>query len=104
MQHLSSILAHLINEALSDGQQSWEGCVNDLVELDSLVRLVSIDAADRKEALEPRKDRGGIVGVEQLHRDVDKGWPLVWEVGDQDLLEHGDELLSDLGRGGREDG
>lgn len=100
VQHLPCILTCFINESLSDFQESGESRVNYLVKLYSLVRLVSIDAADRKKALEPSEDRRGIIGAEKLHRDVYKRWPLVRKVGVEDLLEHGHELLANLRRGG----
>jgi hypothetical protein len=104
VQHLSCILTRFIDQPLSDFQESGESRVNYLLELDSLVRLVSIDAADRKKTLEPGEDRGRIIGAEKLYRDVYKGWPLVRKVGVEDLLEYRHELLANLGRGGRKEG
>ena len=104
MQHFPSILAHLVHQALSNNQQSGEGCFDNLIKICPVFsRLETEDPTNGKETLQACEDRGRIVRVEQLNRDVDKRWPSFREIVMQYLLEDRDKLVSNLGgRGGQD--
>lgn len=64
--------------------------LDDIIKVYSLFPgLVSVHFAERKEALQAGKDGVGIVGTQQLHRNLDEAGPLFREVMLQDLAQDG---------------
>ena len=105
MEHFSSLLTCLIYQALSNKQQSRESQLNDFVEVGSVfTRFKAVNATNCKKALQTGKNGSSLVGVKQLYSDVYKGGPFFGKVVVKDLLEDGDELLSNLWWGGSQYG
>lgn len=103
-EHLPRLDTIFIDKATTDIHQRRERELDNLVELGPQIpRLESVHAADRKQALEPRKNRIRIVGVQQRDRDVHVIRPFLGKVILQDLREDGDQLRSDLGSRRREE-
>lgn len=97
VQHLSSLLARLIQQSGANSKQSWEGRRNNLIKVrPAIATLVPEHPANGEQALEARKDRRGIIRIEQLHGDIHEAGPFRWEIEVQDLLQDRDELSADL--------
>ena len=95
MQHLSGLVAFLVDELVADGEEPGEAGLDDLVEVRPVLAVAgpeAICAADGQQALQACHDGGGIIGVQQLDGEIHKGGPSVGEVVVQDALEDGDEL------------
>lgn len=102
VQHLSSLLAVVVDQLLANNQQAWESRLNDLVEVySSITALESVHSADSQKALESSKDAAWIGGVEEVQGDIHELWPFRWEVVVEDLLEGWNELRANWcwGRG-----
>lgn len=74
--------------------------LHDLIELLSLLTgLEPVDPADRQKALQTRIDRTCVIGAEELQSKIQESGPLLGEVVLKNLLEEGDQLIADIGRG-----
>lgn len=72
---------------------------DDVVKVYSLLpSLVSVHFAEREEALQAGEDGVGIVGTQQLHRNLDEAGPFLWEVMLQNLAQDGHQLRADIWR------
>lgn len=97
-EHLRRLQAFLVDQLHTDVQQLRERMLDDLVEfLPLFPGLESVHAADGQQTLQARIDRIGIVGTEQLERDVQESGPLLGEIMLEDLLQKRDELGANVG-------
>jgi hypothetical protein len=106
MQHLTGLVALLVDQLIADSEQAGEASLDNLVKVLAVVAvggLVAEGAADGEQALQAGEHGARAVGVEQLHGVVHKARPFGREVGLQDALEDGDELLADETLGGGEE-
>lgn len=102
VQHLSRLLAVVVDQLLANNQQAWKSRLNDLIEVcSSITALESVHSADSQKALESSKDAAWIGGVEEVQGDIHELWPFCWEVVVEDLLEGWNELRANWcwGRG-----
>lgn len=98
-EHLTGLETGLVDEVVSNTQQLRESHLDDLVEIGScLSHLEPVHPADGQQALQTSEDRAGILGVQEIDRDVEKVGPLLGEVVVENLLERCNELCSDLRR------
>ena len=87
MQHFPSIFTHLIDKTLTYSQESWESSLHYLIEVGSVFsRFKAEDATYGEKALEACENRGGIVGIQQLNRDIDESRPFFWKIEVKNLL------------------
>ena len=67
VQHLARLLTVLVQQLLSNDQQTWEGRLNNLVKvLSSITALESEHSADRQKTLKSGKDGAWVGGVEEV--------------------------------------
>jgi hypothetical protein len=79
--------------------------LHNLVELLPLLSgLESVHTADGQQTLQTGIYVVRIVGTEQLKGKIQEPWPLFGEVVLQDLLEEGNQLGANIGRGRRQGG
>lgn len=97
VEHLSSLIALLVNQLVADSQKSGEAGFDNLIKMLSIIgigRLVTESAADGEQALQTSKNGAGAVGVEELESKVHKSGPSCREIILQDALKNGNQLLS----------
>lgn len=98
MKHLSRLLALLCDQLARDGQQPGETGLDDLVEVGPVLSITCFEPvgpANSQKALQTSEDRGRVVRVQELYREVHKRGPFLGKVPVQNPLQDGDELLPD---------
>jgi len=98
-QHLSSLEAGLVDQAVGNVEQLGECHLHNLVKVFScLTHLEAVDATDGQQTLQTGEDAAGILLVQKIDGDVEEVGPLLGEVVMQDLLQGSNELCADLRR------
>lgn len=102
VKHLAGFVALLVDKFIADSQQAGEAGVDNAVKVLSVVTGARLEAectADSQQALQAGEDGGGAVGVEKLRGEAHKVGPSGGEIGLENALDDGDELLADEGIG-----
>lgn len=107
VKHLTGLVALLVDQLVADGQQTGETGLDNAVKVLPIVAVAGLEAestADGEQALQAGQNGGGVVGVEQLRGEAHEVGPSTGEIGLEDALDDGDELLADEGVGVGEQG
>jgi hypothetical protein len=98
-QHLSRLNACLIHQAIADIKKLGKSRSHDLIEVfPTIASFKPVDATDGEQTLHSGKNGVGVIGLEQLDRDVDEFGPLAGKVMLQDLAQRGNKLRANRGR------
>lgn len=78
VQHLTGLVALLVDQLVADGEQAGEAGLDNLVKVGAVLAVRGLEAertADGEQTLEAGQDRRGRVCVEQLRGKVHKVGP-----------------------------
>lgn len=107
MQHLTSLVTFLVHQLVTNGQETWEAGLDNLVKVLTIIalgRLVAERAANSQETLQTSQNGAGIIGIQQLQGEVHEARPAAWEIALQNSLQDRNELLANQSLGGGQDG
>jgi hypothetical protein len=98
VKHLASLIALLVNQLIANGQEAREAGLDNVIKVLSvgtIRRFEPESTADGEEALKAGENRTRIVCVEEFGGVVHKVGPSAGEIGLQNALDNGNELLAD---------
>ena len=78
MQHLTGLVTLLVDQLIANAEQAREAALDNLVEVSTVIALcclVSESPAKCQKTLKTSKNGSRLVGVEQLHSEIDKSRP-----------------------------